>query len=86
MNVPWEAIVALLIYAIGSTIGFIWWMATQTITLQFMEKAITKMSSTIEKADATYATKIELGEKLAVVTSSLDKAWVKIDHIRSQQQ
>jgi hypothetical protein len=84
MNVPWEAVVALLIYAIGSTIGFIWWMATQTITLQFMEKAITKMSAAIERAEATYATKIELAEKFVVVNKSLDEAWAKLDHITNR--
>lgn len=86
MNIPWEAIVALLIYAIGSTIGFIWWMATQTITLQFMEKSITKISSTLDKAEATYATKVDLAKEVTTLTTSLDKAWIKIDHLTDRKE
>lgn len=81
MNIPWEAIVAVVIYIIGSTIGFIWWMATITITMQFMKESLEKMTKAIEKADAIYATKVEMTEKFTAVNLSLDKAWLKIDHL-----
>lgn len=66
---------SLLIYIIVSTVGFIWWMATITVTMQYMKEAIDKMS----KDQNNYATKLELAEKIVGITLRLDKAWDKID-------
>lgn len=81
MQIPWEAIVAVLIYIIGSTLGFVWWMATQTIKLEFALVALDKISKALTTAEATFATKLEL----AALTKSTDKNWDEIEKIRDKQ-
>ena len=75
MEVPWGALAALAIYIVGSTVGFIWWMATITVTMQYMKEMLDKMA----KDQNNYATKLELAEKIVGITLRLDKAWDKID-------
>lgn len=75
VEIPWGALAALAIYIVGSTVGFIWWMATITVTMQYMKEALDRMV----KDQNNYATKLELAEKIVGITLRLDKAWDKID-------
>lgn len=83
MNIPWEAIVAVLLYIIGSTLGFVWWMATQTIKLEFALTALAKISDALTRAEAEFATKIELVKEVTLLTKSCDKNWEAIDRIKN---
>jgi len=78
LNVPWEAIVAVSIYIVGSTVGFIWWMATITITVQVIREDLKKIIDN----NALFATKVEV----ARVEQKVDKSWEKIDYIITHQK
>ncbi len=84
MNVPWEALIALLIYIIGSTLGFVWWMATQTIKLEFALTALDVIKTSLSIAEATYAKKVEIAERFAIIDKALEKSWDEIDKIRDK--
>lgn len=75
MNIPWEAITALAMYVIASTVGFVWWMSDQTTTMRFLKETLAELV----KQNALYATKTEVTEKIILLTSSINKAWDKID-------
>ena len=77
MNIPWEALIALGIYIIASTIGFVWWMATQTITLQFVREDLAKANKILLGFEATYATKVDVTR----IEMSVDKAHERIDEL-----
>lgn len=85
MQIPWEALVALFTYIIGSTLGFVWWMATQTIKLEFALNALDKISKVLAASEATFATKVEMAKELVAVNKSIDKAWLEIDKIRDEK-
>ncbi len=78
MQVPWEAIIALGIYIIGSTVGFVWWMATQTITLQFVREDLAKANKILNSFELTYATKIELSR----LENNVQAAHRRIDEMK----
>ena len=79
MNVPWEALVTVALYMIASTVGFIWWMAVQTITLQFVREDLKVALELLAKADATYATKIDVAKDISNVFKQIDALWKKSD-------
>jgi len=82
MNIPAEAVISLFIYIVASTVGFIWWMATQTITLQFVREDLAKANKILLGFETMYATKIELSK----VETSVDKAHERIDMITSNHK
>ncbi len=82
MIIPWEALIALLIYIIGSTLGFVWWMATQTIKLEFALTALDVIKTSLSMAEATYAKKVEIAEKFAIMDRAIEKQWDEIDKLR----
>ena len=82
MNVPWEAIEGLAVYILASTAGFIWWMATQTITLQFVREDLAKANKILSSAEATYATKPELAKEIGRLDSNIQAAHRRIDELK----
>lgn len=82
MQVPWEAIVALVIYILGSTGGFIWWMATQTIKLEIALSTLTDIKKTLDTAEATYATKVEVAKDFTSRDKQIDAIWKKLDLLK----
>lgn len=60
MQIPWEAIVSLSLYIIGSTIGFVWWMATITQQIKTLTDVVKEMSV----ANGLYAKKEDVLENL----------------------
>lgn len=82
MNIPWGALVALFTYIIASTLGFVWWMATQTIKLQFALDALKEITNTLSTSEATFATKVEMAKELIMINKTIDKAWLEIDKLR----
>ena len=77
MNVPWEDVVAVLLYIVSSTLGFVWWMATQTIILQFVREDLAKANKLLTAMESTYATKLELAE----VKMNQKGMWEKYDKL-----
>lgn len=82
MNVPWEAITAILLYIIASTIGFVWWMATQTITLQFVREDLEKANRLLLSFDSSFALKVDVGKDIGRLESNISAAHKRIDEIR----
>lgn len=82
MNLPWEAIIALVVYIIGSTIGFVWWMATQTITLQFVREDLAAANKLLNSFDGTYAKNIEMAREISRLDLSIRSAHNRIDEIK----
>lgn len=82
MNVPWEAIVSVILYILVTTGGFIWWMATQTITLQFVREDLAKANSLLLSYDATFATKSDVAKELGRIENSVLAAHRRIDEFK----
>lgn len=80
MNIPWEAIEGLGVYIIGSTIGFVWWMAT--ITEQI--KTLSKLVETMSKADSLYARKDDMARELGVIENRQEAMWAKFDKLKEK--
>lgn len=82
MNIPWEAIVAVLLYLIASTVGFIWWMATQTITLQFVREDLEKANRLLLAFDSSFALKVDVSKEFGRIEASVLAAHKRIDDIK----
>lgn len=79
MTVPWEALVAIGIYIITSTIGFVWWMATITVRLEILSKAVEKMALQEE----IYVKKEDMAKEFSWRDKKMDAAWQKLDTLKS---
>lgn len=80
MQIPWEAIITLILYIIGSTIGFVWWMATITEQIKALSKLVEKMSN----ADGLYARKEDMARELGVIESRQATMWDKFDKLKEK--
>lgn len=80
MNIPWEAVEGLLVYVIGSTIGFVWWMATITEQIKTLNILVTKMSN----ADGLYARKEDVAKELALFERQQETMWTKLDKLKEK--
>lgn len=85
MQVPWEALVSVILYIIASTLGFVWWMATQTMTLQFVKQSLDEALMEIKKFDVTYAKSIEVAKDLGRMDLRMDAAWEAIEKLRDNK-
>ena len=79
MNIPWEAIIGLGIYIAGSTVGFIWWMAVQTTTLQFVREDLQAARKMLEGFETTYAKSLDVAKDIGRVEQSVQAAHKRID-------
>ena len=84
MNIPWEALTALLLYIIASTIGFVWWMATQTITLQFVREDLQNANKLLGALESLSVTKPEFAKEVARFELSIQAAHRRIDEIKNK--
>lgn len=82
MNVPWEAVVTILLYIVAQTVGFVWWMATQTITLQFVREDLARANGLLLSIDATFATKVDVGKEIGRLDASILAAHRRIDEVK----
>ena len=82
MEIPWGAIVALGCYILGSTCGFIWWMATQTVKLESALENLVDIKKTLNMAEATYATKVEVAKDFTSRDKQIDALWNRFDSIK----
>lgn len=80
MNIPWEAIEGLAVYILGSTLGFVWWMATITEQIKTLSKLVEKMA----QADSLYARKEDVARELGVIESRQDTMWEKFDKLKEK--
>lgn len=80
MNIPWEAVEGLLVYVIGNTIGFVWWMATITEQIKTLNILVTKMSD----ADGLYARKEDVAKELALFERQQETMWTKLDKLKEK--
>lgn len=80
MNVPWEALITLMIYMVGSTIGFVWWMATITEQIKTLSKLVEKMS----ESDSLYARKDDVARELGVIESRQEAIGIKFDKLKEK--
>lgn len=80
MNIPWEAIEALFVYILGSTLGFVWWMATITEQLKSLRILVTKMS----EADSLYARKEDVARELGVIERNQETMWTKFEKLKEK--
>ena len=84
MNVPWEAAITVVLYLIGSTLGFVWWMATQTIKLEIAITNLEEIKKTLSKSEATYATKVDVAKDVSNIFKEIDALWKKYDHSKGE--
>ncbi len=80
MNVPWEAIITLGLYLVGSTVGFIWWMATMTEQV----KNLTAMVIKLTEMDGTYARKDDVSKEFALFERQQEAIWKKYDSLKER--
>lgn len=76
MQLPWEAIVALGIYILGSTVGFIWWMATITAQLNFLIGDLKSLK------EAGLAKQSDVDKEFGRVQKDIDAAHRRIDEMQ----
>lgn len=80
MNIPWEALITISLYILGSTVGFIWWMATVTEKLNM---ALIKLKE-MNDANVLYARKEDVARELAVMERQLETMWDKLDKLKEK--
>lgn len=80
MNIPWEAVEGLLVYVIGSTIGFVWWMATITADMKTLQGLVKEMSLN----NGFYARKEDVARELGVIENNQEKMWEKLDRLKEK--
>lgn len=80
MNIPWGALVTLTLYVIGSTIGFVWWMATVT---EKLNTAISKLKE-MNDSNHAYARKEDVARELGVIENNQEKMWEKLDKLKEK--
>lgn len=80
MVLPWGAIVALVIYVLGSTFGFVWWMATITEQLKSLSKAVEVMS----QLNNLYSKKEDMARELGVIERNQETMWAKFDKLKEK--
>lgn len=79
MQIPWEAVVAVIIYTLSSTLGFVWWMATQTMRLQMMGEDLKEMKESVVRSEAIYARKEDVVKDFVHVDQQITALWRKVD-------
>lgn len=79
MQVPWEGVIALLLYIISSTIGFVWWMATQTMKMQTMGEDLKEMKESVIRSEAIYARKEDIIKDFTRMEQQMNAVWRKLD-------
>ncbi len=80
MQIPWEAIVTLSLYIIGSTIGFVWWMATITEQL----KSLKDLVKAIIDNNMLYARKEDIAREFGVFEKQIEAMWIRVDKLREK--
>lgn len=80
MQVPWEAIITLVLYIIASTVGFVWWMATITEQLKSMNLSVTNLSNN----NILYARKEDVARELGVIEKRQETMWEKYDKLKEK--
>lgn len=80
MTIPWGAIASLAVYIIGSTLGFVWWMATITEQLRSLKELVKSLND----ANGLYARKEDMARELGVLESRQETMWAKIDAIKEK--
>lgn len=80
MQIPWGAIITLLVYIVGSTIGFVWWMATITEQLKNLGVAVTNLSNN----NILYARKEDIARELGVIEKRQETMWEKLDKLKEK--
>ena len=80
MSIPWEAIMSLICYLVGSTIGFVWWMATMTEQV----KSLTRMVQKMADMDGIYARKEDVAKELALFEKQQESLWKKYDILKEK--
>jgi len=80
MEVPWGAFITLGIYIVGSTIGFVWWMATITEQIKNLTKIIQEMSAN----HTLYARKEDIARELGVIERQQETLWERYDKLKEK--
>lgn len=80
MEIQWGALVTLGIYVIGSTIGFVWWMATIT---EKLNSALIKLKE-LSDNNAIYARREDVARELGVIEKQIETMWGKLDKLKEK--
>ncbi len=80
MEIPWGALVTVGIYIIGSTIGFVWWMATITEQLKSLKELVKAMS----EMNGLYAHKVDVARELGVIERNQETMWTKFEKLKEK--
>lgn len=80
MEVPWGALVTLMIYIVGSTIGFVWWMATITTELKHLKELIKEMTV----SNMHYARREDIARELGIIEKNQETMWVKFEKMKEK--
>lgn len=80
MQIEMGAIVTLVIYVVGSTIGFVWWMATMTVKL---DMALVKLRE-MQDNNNSYARKEDVARELGVIERNQDTMWTKFEKLKEK--
>lgn len=80
MEIPWGALATIVLYIIGSTIGFVWWMATITEQL----KSLKELVKTLTEANGLYAHKSDIARELGIIERNQETMWAKFEKLKEK--
>lgn len=80
MNIPFEALATIAIYILGSSVGFIWWMATITAELKYLKELL----KTMNENNTLYARKEDVVRELALFEKQQETMWIKLDRLKEK--
>ena len=80
MNLPWEAIVTIII----ALIGFIAWLTKISVIQDVSLDKMTEIKKTITVIEATFVTESEFAKEIGRVETSVNAAHKRIDEIKSK--
>ena len=80
VNIPVEAFITLGLYIVGSSVGFVWWMATITEQL----KTLKELVKTMGEMNTTYARRDDMARELGVIEKTQETMWIKFEKLKEK--
>lgn len=82
MQIPWEAIVTIVIFMIVHMCGTVWWMAKIQTTLQILNTTVESIGKTILRHEAEYYHKEDALREVTRLDQQIQAMWKRIDELK----
>lgn len=82
MEIPVWVIQVFAVYVIGSTFGFVWWMATMQEKLSQAGISLKDLTESMSKHEERYYTKVEAAKDFEWRDQQIKAQWTSIDKLK----